>query len=79
MQLKRRQAFVGSQPRSERVRDPFRPNRSGLIELERDGEVVDSIEAAKLDAYRLQLENFADAAAGRAEPRLGRSGALKLS
>ena len=38
--------------------------------------MVESIAAAKDDAYRLQLENFADAAAGLAEPRLGRSDAV---
>ena len=35
--------------------------------------MVESIEAAQDDAYRLQLENLADAVAGRAEPRLGRA------
>jgi predicted dehydrogenase len=69
--LRRELELLGSEG-SIRVRDPFRPDRSGLIEVERGGDVVESITAAKDDAYRLQLENFADAVAGRAEPRLGR-------
>jgi D-xylose 1-dehydrogenase (NADP+, D-xylono-1,5-lactone-forming) len=73
--LRRELELLGSEG-SIRVRDPFRPNRSGLIEVERGGEVVESIEAAKDDAYRLQLESFADAVAGRAEPRLGRDDAV---
>ncbi len=59
-----------------RVRDPFRPDRSGAIEIHRDGEVIETIEATKCDPYRLQLENFADAAAGRREPLLGRADAI---
>src|SRR5262249_47720451 len=68
--LRRELELLGSEG-SIRVRDPFRPNRAGLIEVERGGEVVESVTAAKDDAYRLQLEHFADAAAGRVEPRLG--------
>jgi predicted dehydrogenase len=75
VQLRRELELLGSQG-SIRVRDPFRPDRSGLIEVERGGEVVESIPAAKDDAYRLQLENFADAVARRAEPRLGRDDAV---
>jgi D-xylose 1-dehydrogenase (NADP+, D-xylono-1,5-lactone-forming) len=63
---------------SMRVHDPFHPHRSGAIEIERDGG-VERIEAASEDAYRLQLENFADAAAGRAEPALGRRDAVGQS
>jgi D-xylose 1-dehydrogenase (NADP+, D-xylono-1,5-lactone-forming) len=73
--LRRELELLGSEG-SIRVRDPFRPDRSGLIEVERDGLVLETIRAAGDDAYRLQLENFADAAAGRAEPRLGRCDAV---
>ena len=73
--LRRELELLGSEG-SIRVRDPFRPDRSGLIEVERGGEVVESVAAARDDAYRLQLENLADAAAGRAEPRLGRADAI---
>jgi predicted dehydrogenase len=34
------------------------------------------VKAAEDDPYRLQLENLADAAAGRAEPLLGRADAV---
>jgi predicted dehydrogenase len=75
VQMRRELELLGSDG-SIRVRDPFRPDRAGLIELERDGVVVESIPAARDDAYRLQLDNFADAAAGRAEPLLGGVDAL---
>jgi predicted dehydrogenase len=73
--LRRELELLGSEG-SIRVRDPFRPGRSGLIEVERGGEVVESIAAARDDEYRLQLENLADAVAGRGEPRLGRADAV---
>jgi D-xylose 1-dehydrogenase (NADP+, D-xylono-1,5-lactone-forming) len=73
--LRRELELIGSAG-SLRVRDPFRPDRSGAIELERDGEVVEVVKAANGDPYRLQLENLADAAAGRAEPLLGRADAV---
>jgi hypothetical protein len=37
---------------------------------------VQTIEPARADAYRLELENLAAAAAGTAEPLLGRSDAV---
>ena len=73
--LRRELELLGSEG-SIRVRDPFRPDRAGLIQVERDGEIVEAIAAAKDDSYRLELEDFADAAAGRAEPRLGRADAV---
>jgi xylose dehydrogenase (NAD/NADP) len=72
----RRELEVLGSAGSLRVHDPFRPNRSGAIELERDGEVVEVLKAARDDPYRLQLENLADAAAGRAKPLLGRADAV---
>jgi predicted dehydrogenase len=56
------------------LRDPWHA-RSGELELVRDGErEVVAVEPA--DSYRLQLENFAAAAAGEAAPLLGREDAL---
>jgi xylose dehydrogenase (NAD/NADP) len=73
--LRRELELIGSAG-SLRVHDPFRPNRGGSIEFERGGEVVQVVKAAEDDPYRLQLENLADAAAGRAEPLLGRADAV---
>ena len=75
VQLRRELELLGSEG-SIRVRDPFRPDRSGMIEVERDGVLVEAIPAVRDDSYRLQLENFADAATGRAEPLLGRDDAV---
>lgn len=69
--LRRELEVLGSEG-SVRSRDPFRPNREGALVLERDGEARKRIEPAPDDPYRLQLENFADAAGGRAEPLVGR-------
>jgi predicted dehydrogenase len=73
--LRRELELLGSEG-SMRVLDPFRPNRDGLIEIEREGDDVERIEPARDDPYRLQLENFADAVAGRAGPLLGRADAI---
>ena len=42
----------------------------------RRADEVQTIEPARADAYRLELENLAAAAAGTAEPLLGRSDAV---
>jgi predicted dehydrogenase len=73
--LRRELEVIGSAG-SLRVHDPFRGNRAGRIELERDGRPVQVVEAPPDDPYRLQLENLADAVAGRAEPLLGRADAV---
>ncbi|HLF68463.1 MAG TPA: Gfo/Idh/MocA family oxidoreductase [Gaiellaceae bacterium] len=54
---------------------PFRRDWGGRV-LVRRGDAVEEIEVAEGDSYALQLENLADAVAGRAEPRLGRDDAL---
>jgi xylose dehydrogenase (NAD/NADP) len=54
--------------------DPWHA-RTPVIELRRDGG-VERIELEPADSYRLELENLADAAAGRAAPLLGREDAL---
>ncbi len=46
-----------------------------VIELRRDGD-VERIELEPVDSYRLELENLADAAAGRAPLLLGRDDAV---
>jgi len=45
------------------------------IELRRDGR-VERIELARVDSYRLELENLSDAIRGEGEPLLGRDDAL---
>jgi D-xylose 1-dehydrogenase (NADP+, D-xylono-1,5-lactone-forming) len=69
--LRRELEVLGSEG-SLRSRDPFRPNRDGALVLERNGEEVERVEPAPDDPYRLQLDNFADVVAGRAEPLVGR-------
>jgi D-xylose 1-dehydrogenase (NADP+, D-xylono-1,5-lactone-forming) len=54
--------------------DPWHA-RTPVIELRRDGG-AERIELELADSYRLELENLADAAAGRAAPLLGREDAL---
>lgn len=49
--------------------------RTPVIELRRDGE-VEEIVLEPVDSYRLELENFAAAIRGEAEPLLGRDDAL---
>jgi D-xylose 1-dehydrogenase (NADP+, D-xylono-1,5-lactone-forming) len=72
VQLRREVELLGAEG-SMRVRDPFRPDRDGLIEIDRGGSDVERIEPSRDDPYRLQLENFADAVAGTGEPALGRA------
>src|SRR5579862_354666 len=72
--LRRELEVIGSSG-SVRVHDPFRGDRDGAIEIDRDGE-VDVFQSATEDPYRLELENLADAAAGRAQPLLGRADAV---
>jgi predicted dehydrogenase len=54
--------------------DPWHCRRP-VIELRRD-DGVEEIELEPVDSYRLELENFADAIRGDAEPLLGRDDAL---
>jgi predicted dehydrogenase len=54
--------------------DPWHAHRP-VIELRRDGE-TQLIELARVDSYRLELENLADAIAGEAPLLLGREDAL---
>jgi xylose dehydrogenase (NAD/NADP) len=49
--------------------------RTPVIEVRRGGS-VEPIELEPVDSYRLELENFADAIRGEAEPLLGREDAL---
>ena len=49
--------------------------RTPVIELRR-GDGVEEIALTPVDSYRLELENFADAIRGKAEPLLGRDDAL---
>jgi xylose dehydrogenase (NAD/NADP) len=49
--------------------------RTPVIELRRD-DGVEEIALTPVDSYRLELENFADAIEGKAEPLLGRDDAL---
>ncbi|HZQ66132.1 MAG TPA: Gfo/Idh/MocA family oxidoreductase [Gaiellaceae bacterium] len=56
------------------VADPWHCLAPG-IELRRESG-VERIEVDRVDSYRLELENLADAIAGRAEPLLGRDDAL---
>ena len=57
------------------VESPWRTDWEGELLLHRDGR-VERIEAPTGDAYRLELENFAGAAAGTAPARIGRADAL---
>jgi D-xylose 1-dehydrogenase (NADP+, D-xylono-1,5-lactone-forming) len=54
--------------------DPWHCRRP-VIEVRRDGG-VEEIALEPVDSYRLELENFADAIRGEAEPLLGRDDAL---
>jgi predicted dehydrogenase len=45
------------------------------VELRRDGR-VERIEVARVDSYRLELENLSDAIRGEGEPLLGRDDAI---
>jgi D-xylose 1-dehydrogenase (NADP+, D-xylono-1,5-lactone-forming) len=54
--------------------DPWHCRRP-VIEVRRDGR-VEEIELEPVDSYGLELENFADAIEGKAEPLLGREDAL---
>ena len=55
--------------------DPWH-GRVPVIELRRDGRDVERIELEPVDAYRLEVENLADAAAGEAPLLLGREDAV---
>jgi D-xylose 1-dehydrogenase (NADP+, D-xylono-1,5-lactone-forming) len=50
--------------------------RSPVIEVRREGGVEEEIELEPVDSYGIELENFADAIDGEAEPLLGRDDAL---
>ena len=50
--------------------------REPVIELRRDGELVERIEIAPVDSYRLELENFCAAIRTGGEPLLGRADAV---
>jgi xylose dehydrogenase (NAD/NADP) len=50
--------------------------RRPVIEIRRPGEPVETIELERADSYRLELEAFAAAIAGRPSPLLGRDDAL---
>jgi xylose dehydrogenase (NAD/NADP) len=54
---------------------PWRADWTGDLFVRRDGEVT-KIELQAADAYRLELDNFADAIEGAAPPLLGREDAL---
>jgi xylose dehydrogenase (NAD/NADP) len=55
--------------------DPWHGNVPA-IELRRDGRDIERIELEPVDAYRLEVENLADAAAGEAPLLLGREDAV---
>ena len=57
------------------VEAPWRADWGGGILLRRDDE-VERIQVEVADSYVLELQNFADAVEGRAEPLLGREDAL---
>ena len=57
------------------VEAPWRADWGGSVLLRRDDE-VERIQVERTDSYVLELENFADAVEGRAEPLLGREDAL---
>lgn len=54
---------------------PWRADLGGVVELHRDG-TPERIPVPEADAYRLELENLADAVEGRAPSLLGREDAL---
>jgi D-xylose 1-dehydrogenase (NADP+, D-xylono-1,5-lactone-forming) len=55
--------------------DPWHA-RSPAIELRRAGQAVERIEVQARNPYACELEDFADAVAGRREPRYGRADAV---
>jgi predicted dehydrogenase len=57
------------------VESPWRTDWPGDVLLRRDDE-VERVEVQDGDAYRFELENFADAVEGKAPQRLGREDAL---
>jgi predicted dehydrogenase len=57
------------------LRAPWRADWGGAVEIHRDGD-VEYIDVPALNAYELQLDNFADAIAGTAPALLGRDDAL---
>ncbi|MCP9486066.1 MAG: Gfo/Idh/MocA family oxidoreductase [Gaiellaceae bacterium MAG52_C11] len=57
------------------VEAPWRADWGGDVVLRRDGS-TETVPVEQADAYRLQLENFADAIEGKADPLLGRADAL---
>jgi predicted dehydrogenase len=59
-----------------RVEAPWRVDWGGEVTLRRGDGPPERIEVPAADAYRLELENLADAAAGRAAPLLDRADAL---
>ena len=58
-----------------RVEAPWRVDFGGDVVLERDG-AREIVEVEEANSYTCELENLADAVAGRAEPLLGREDAL---
>jgi len=58
------------------VESPWRADWEGDLLLRRDGEDESRVVVPPADAYRLELENLADAVEGRAAPLLGRADAL---
>lgn len=58
------------------VEAPWRADWEGDLLLRRDGEPDSPIVVPAADAYRLEVENLADAIEGKAEPLLGRADAL---
>lgn len=54
---------------------PFRADWGGVVTITR-GDAVETIPVAKVNPYRLQLENMADAVDGTAPPLLGYSDAI---
>ena len=57
------------------VESPWRPDWGGAVVVRR-GEETTRIEVPSADMFQLELENFAAAAAGEAQPLLGRADAL---
>ena len=57
------------------VEAPWRVDRGGSVMLRRDG-ATELVEVEEADAYTLELENLADAIAGRASALLGRADAV---
>jgi predicted dehydrogenase len=58
-----------------RVEAPWRVDWGGALLLGK-GERAEAVAVPEADAYRLELENLADAVAGTGEPLLGREDAL---